>query len=407
MPDLAINGGSPVRTAPYPPWPAYDDRERQGLMEVLESRDWWSSQGTKVRAFETAFGQMCGGAPAVAATNGTETLAMALSALGIGEGDEVVVPDWTFFATISAVLEAGADPVIVDVEPGTGCIDVDQVQAVIGPRTAGVVAVHVAGHPADLDRLVDLCERHGLALLEDCAHAHGSAWRDRHVGMWGDAGSFSFQASKLMTGGEGGAIVSHRDEVLERCRSLVNCGRRPGVWYYRHFALAGNHRMTEWQGAILLAQLERFGGQQEVRAANANRLNAALAEVPGVHPQERDPRCTSQGNYCYLARIEPEAFGASRDAVREALLAEGIPLTTAYPPLHRLELFAMPDGLAPRRRDRSGMQDFPSLELPVTDRLARDTLWFTTAVLMGTAEDAGDVVAALSKIQEHAEELPA
>jgi dTDP-4-amino-4,6-dideoxygalactose transaminase len=296
-------------------------------------------------------------------------------------------------------------PTFVDVRPDTGCIDVDQVQAAIGPRTRAIIPVHVAGQPADLDRLVELCERHDLVMVEDCAHAHGSRWRDRHVGTFGDAGSFSFQSSKLMTAGEGGAVVARDGEVTQALRSVVNCGRRPGVWYYRHFALGDNFRMTEWQGAVLLAQMARFPGQQERRSANADRLNAALAEIPGVEPQARDPRCTSQGNYCYVVRIDPERFGVPRDTVREALLAEGMELTTAYPPLHRLELFATPDGLAPRRRDRSRMQDFASLEMPVTDRLAAETLWFTTSVLMGSPEDADDVVAAVAKVQQHAGEL--
>jgi dTDP-4-amino-4,6-dideoxygalactose transaminase len=405
MSELAIHGGPPLRTSGYPPWPQFDERERAGLLEVLESRDWWSSQGTKVTAFEAAFGELCGTAPAVAATNGTHTLEVSLTALGIGEGDEVIVPDWTFFATIAAVLMVGADPVIVDVRPDTGCIDVDQVQAAIGPRTAAIIPVHVAGMPADLDRLVDLCDRHGLALIEDCAHAHGSTWRGRHVGTFGQAGSFSFQASKLMTGGEGGAIISRDEQVLATARSLVSCGRRPGTWYYRHFILGGNYRMTEWQGAVLLAQAGRFAAQQTNRAANADLLNERLRAIPGVHPQARDARCTAQGNYCYIVRIDPEEFGAGRDAVREALLAEGMELTTAYPPLHRLELFATPDGLAPRRRERSGMQDFAALELPVTDRLAAQTLWFTTSVLMGTREDALDVVRAMGKVHEHSGEL--
>lgn len=406
MSQLAINGGIPVRTEPYPAWPHYDDTERALLMEVLESRDWWSSQGTKVKAFEAAWGEMHGTEPAVAVTNGTHTLELALLALGVGEGDEVIVPDWTFVATATAVLMVNAIPVLVDVDPLTGCIDPECVEAAIGPRTAAVIAVHVAGHPADMDRLREICDRRGLALLEDCAHAHGSTWCDRPVGTLGDAGSYSFQASKLMTGGEGGAVVSRNPDVLARVRSFGNCGRKPGEWFYAHFVLGGNYRMTEWQGAVLLAQLARFPEQQRVRAANADHLNRELPAIAGVHPQHRDPRCTSQGNYCYVVRIDETTFGATREQIRLALGAEGISLNMAYPPVHSLDVFADPNGFAPRFRSRDTMQDFASLRLPVTDRLAAETLWFTTSVLMGTRADADHVVEALAKVQRYASELP-
>jgi len=243
--------------------------------------------------------------------------------------------------------------------------------------------------------------------LEDCAHAHGSTWRGVPVGMLGDAGSYSFQSSKLMTGGEGGAIVSRHPEVLARARSFSDCGRLPGEWFYSHYLLGGNYRMTEWQGAVLLAQLERFPQQQQIRARNADMLNRELAQIPGIHPQGRHPSCTTQGNYCYVVRVDEQRFGMSRDVLREALIAEGIPLTMAYPPLTRLDVFADPDGFAPRLRNRKGMQDFSSLHLPVSDLLADTTLWFTTSVLMGRENDARDVVRAMEKIHAHRDEITA
>ncbi|MCX6458777.1 MAG: DegT/DnrJ/EryC1/StrS family aminotransferase [Actinobacteria bacterium] len=402
---LAALGGAPVRTSPYPAWPQFDDQERTGLLRVLDSRDWWSSQGVEVAAWEDEWARYTNAAGAVAATNGTHTLEVALLALGVGSGDEVIVTDWSFFATIAAILTVGAVPVIADVVLETGCIDPDEVRAAITSRTRAIMVVHVAGSVADMDALTAIAEEHDLRILEDCAHAHGSMWRDQHVGTLGDAGSFSFQASKLMTAGEGGAIISRHADVLERMREYVNCGRHPGTWYYRHFNLGSNARMTEWQGAVLRAQLERFPHQQLTRSANADFLNAELATIPGVVPQGRDARCTAQGNYCYVVRIDESEFGADRDRVRTALLAEGIPLTTSYPPLHALDLFADPQGLAPRIRDRSAYPDYASASFPVTDRLASTTLWFTTAVLMGSRKDAQDVVDALAKLKSHSAEL--
>ena len=407
MSELAIHGGTPVRAEPYPAWPEYDERERDLLLAVLDSRQWWSTQGTKVHEFEQAWGALHGTGPALAVTNGSHAIEVALLATGIGQGDEVIVPSWTFFATAASVLMANAVPVLVDVELGTGCIDPVAVEAAITERTRAVIAVHIAGHPADMDRLTEICVRHDLVLIEDCAHAHGSRFNGRMVGTFGAAGSYSFQASKLMTGGEGGAIVTTDPEVRARAKSLSDCGRRPGEWFYSHYALGGNYRMTEWQGAVLLAQLDRFEEQADRRDRHAGLLNTELAKIPGVHPQARDPRCDRQGNYCYVVRIDSDEFGADREPVRLALAAEGISLTMSYPPIHRLDVFRDPDGFAPRWRDRTGMQEFAGLSLPVTERLADTTLWFTTSVLMGTDEDAFDVVRAVEKVQRHAGDLGA
>lgn len=404
MGNLAITGGSPVRTVPWPVWPAWDGDERERLMAVLESGDWWATEGTSVRAFQAAFAEFHAAAECVALTNGTHALEVALTAAGVGAGDEVIVTDYTFMASASAVACVNAVPVLVDIEPGTLCIDPDAVEAAVTARTSAVVAVHLAGHPADLDRLTEICQRHGLALIEDCAHAHGTSWRGVPVGTFGAAGTFSFQQSKLMTAGEGGALVTRDAGVAARARSLIDCGRRPGAWFYDHFVLGSNYRMTEWQAAVLLAQLARYPSQLQERNRSALWLNQQLAAVPGVLPQVRDARCTAQGYYCYVVRIEEHAFGASRESVREALLAEGIPLTMSYPPVHRLETFASTTGFEPRHRRGAGWPDYARLQLPVTEQAAATTLWFKHQVLMDRA-GAADVLAAVKKVQRFAHEL--
>jgi len=397
---LAINGGQPVRTSAYPTWPTATAREEELLREVLESRRWWATQGTKVREFESKWAAFTGVPGAIAVTNGSHTLELALLAAGVGEGDEVIVPNWTFVATAAAVLMVHARPVLVDVDRNTGCICPRSLKSAITPRTRAVIPVHIAGSIADMDAINDIARQRGLAVIEDCAHAHGSTWKGVAAGALGDAGSFSFQSSKLMTAGEGGAIISKNEEFLARARSFSDCGRRPGEWFYSHYALGGNYRMTEWQGAVLLAQLERFPAQQAVRSRNADLLNNKLATLPGVYPQGRDERCTSQGNYCYVVRIDEEEFGLSRDRVREALLAEGLTLTMAYPALSDLDLFRDPQGFVPRFKSRVGMQDFSSADLATSRELAATTLWFNTAVLMGSEDDALDVVRALEKVYE-------
>lgn len=403
--NLAALGGTPVRSMPYPPWPQYDNSERDGLLRVLDSRNWWATQGTEVSNFEREWAEFTGAEHATAMTNGTNTLEAALLALGVGQGDEVIVPDWSFFATIGAILSVNAIPIIVDIDPLTGTIDPTLAEAAITDRTKAIVVVHVSGSVADMDAIGAIATKHGLRVLEDCAHAHGSTWHGKHVGTLGDAGSFSFQSSKLMTAGEGGAVITKHQEIAGLVESYVNCGRNPGTWYYRHFRLGDNWRMTEWQGAVLRSQLARFPEQQINRAANADLLNVELAKIPGVTPQGRLSGCDSQGNYCYVVFIDTQEFGGTRDQVRSALLAEGIPLTTSYPAMHSLDLFQHADGLAPRIRDFSDYPPYARESFPVTERLAATSLWFTTAVLMGSSEDALDVARALQKVHAARDEL--
>jgi dTDP-4-amino-4,6-dideoxygalactose transaminase len=407
MSKLALFGGAPIRRAPYPRWPQWSADEQLGVTRVLESGRWWASEGEQVPAFEAAWAQFCGVAHAIAVTNGTHALESALLAADVGQGDEVIVTDYSFFASASAVAAINAIPVLVDIEPRSFTIDCDSVEAAITPRTRAVIAVHLAGHPADLDRLEEICTRHGLALIEDCAHAHGSTWRNRPVGGFGTAGTWSFQQSKLMTAGEGGAVTVTDADIALRVRSFADCGRRAGEWFYSHFALGSNYRMTEWQAAVLLAQLARFPAQNRQRNDNAIFLNEALAAIPGVIPQYRDARTTSQGYYCYLVRIDEATFGAQREAVHRALEAEGIPMTMSYPALHALQAFAAADGLAPQHRRRAGWPDYSALDLPVARMAAATTLWFKHQLLLGSRTDAQCLVDALAKVQGHAHELQA
>ncbi len=405
MSKLALRGGVPVRVAPYPSWPQWDQREQDALLHVLHSGHWWSTEGDQVSRFEAAWAAYCQVPNCIAVTNGTHAIEVALLGLGIGEGDEVIVTDYSFFASASAVVAVNAVPVLVDVDPQTFCIDSAAVASAITPRTRGVIAVHLAGHPCDLDQLVALCTAHGLALIEDCAHAHGSTWNGRSVGSFGAAGTFSFQQSKLLTAGEGGAVVVRDAEHAAQIRSFSDCGRRPGEWFYKHFALGGNFRLSEWQGAMLLAQLARFPEQHRRRNENAVFLNTELLKVPGVVPQWRDQRTTSQGYYCYLVRIDEAQFGLPRDVIREALVAEGIPLTMSYPEIHATDAFRTPGAFAPRQRGRYLHPDYGAQHLPVTRQMANTTLWCKHQLLMGDRQDAAALVEALAKVYAHRDEL--
>lgn len=407
MPILAIHGGSPAKSKPFPAWPIYDERERQALNEVLESGVWWRTPGTKTLAFEREFAAYHQAKHGIAVTNGTHALEVALAAMGIGSGDEVIVPNATFVATASAVLFAGALPVLVDVRADSYCIDPELAEAAITENTKAIIAVHMGGRPADLDQLTAVADKHGIMLLEDAAHAHGSEWRGRKVGSFGIGGTFSFQASKTMTAGEGGMIISDDDDFERLARSTHDCGRLPGEWFYDHFIYGSNYRLSEWQGAVLLAQLTRLDEQTSRRHQMGRLLDRLLSEIPGVSPQSNDSRVTRNGQYAYIFHYDKRAFsGVETLRFVEALEAEGIPTQAPYPPLHKLDVFT-----SGAYRDRlSGEQagarhDFLDEAFPNSEREAWETVWITQNALLGDEADMGEVAAAILKIQANARDL--
>ncbi|MCA9232299.1 MAG: DegT/DnrJ/EryC1/StrS family aminotransferase [Planctomycetales bacterium] len=407
MTELAINGGTPSKTKPFPAWPQYDQREQQALIDVLESRKWWRTEGTCVTKFEQEFAAFHGAKHGIAITNGTHALEVALAALGVVPGDEVIVPDSTFVATASSVLFAGAMPVMVDICRDTECIDPDLVEAAITPRTKGIIPVHLGGHPADLDRLTEIASRHGLFLLEDCAHAHGSEWNGKKVGTHSVAGTFSFQSSKLMTAGEGGIIITNDDEVERNLRSVHDCGRLPGEWFYSHFAYGSNYRLSEWQGAVLQAQLERLDQQTRLRDANGAMLDRLLAEIPGITPQARDPRCTLNGHYAYIFHFDNSEFaGISTERFTAAMNAEGIRSQAPYPEVHKLDMFQ--NGAYKSRLSGSQAEEehaFLRADYPNSRRAATEDYWIPQYCLLGDEQDMEEIVAAIKKIQANAASL--
>ncbi len=400
----ALLGGAPLRLDSYPAWPQWDDGERAALAGVLESGAWWTGDGSRAQAFADRFAAFQDCEFGLPMTNGTHTLQAALVACGVGEGDEVIVPALTFVATASSVLALGATPVMVDVDPGTLCIDVDAAEAAIGDRTRAMIAVHLAGAVADLDRLVPLCEARGLHLIEDCAHAHGSRWRGRRVGSYGSFGSFSFQQSKLMTAGEGGTLVCRDGDLAAAARSYLDGGREPGRWFYHHASSGSNMRMTEWQGAVLGAQLDRFPEQHRRRNELRPLLDEAIASVPGLTPQTRDPRADEIGTYCYVFHYDADAFaGLPLRRFEQALAAEGIPLSVSYPAMHRLVVFDE-QRFAPQRASAPTI-DYRALSFPVAERAAGAAVWLQHRILLADERGVDDVAKACEKLKRCAAEL--
>jgi len=403
----ALLGGEAVKKTPFPAWPQYDDHERQALLEVLESGIWWRTPGSRALQFEQDFAAYHQAKYGIAVTNGTAALEVAMAALGIGSGDEVILPDFTFVATASAVLFAGALPVLIDVTPDTYCLDPDLVEAAINERTRAIIAVHMAGHPADMDRLPEIARRHNLFLVEDSSHAHGSEWRGHRIGSIGDIGTFSFQQSKLMTAGEGGILLTNDEELERKARSVHDCGRLPGEWFYSHFMYGSNYRLSEWQGAILGQQLKRLPAQTALRNRNAAYLDQALSEIRGLTPQKRDERVTCNGHYAYIFHYDQKAFsGLPIERFIEAFNAEGIPTQASYPPVHQLAVFQSGEyrkRLCPYHQEAD--HAFMKAEFPNTHKGAWETVWLPQPVLLGSEEDMQQVVEAARKIQVHAKEL--
>ncbi len=407
MGELAISGGKKSKQKPFPIWPQYDDRERQALLDVLDSRVWWRTPGTRTLDFEQEFAKFHGAKHGIAVTNGTAALEVAMAALGIGNGDEVIVPDYTFVATASAVLYTGALPATVDVSPETYCLDPALTEAAITPRTKAIIAVHMGGHPADLDALVSLAQKKGIALVEDSSHAHATEWKGRRIGSHGIAGTFSFQSSKLMTAGEGGIIVTNDDLFERQARSVHDCGRMPGEWFYSHFINGSNYRLSEWQGAVLSAQLTRLDEQTQRRHKNARLLDKLLAQIEGLTPQKLDHRCTRNGQYAYIFHVDSASFaGAKVERLIAAMIAEGVPNQASYPPIHAMDVFQNGE-YRKRLCGAQSTEKHPFLHgnYPHTHRAAFETIWIPQPALLGDEEDMHEIAAAWKKIQKYAKEL--
>ena len=291
MAELAIRGGTPVRPQGYPSWPVHDERDVQAVVRVVESGNWggFPEPGANAAAFETRFAAYQGAAHGVLMGNGTITMEVALKALGIGWGDEVIVPALTFAATAYAVIAAGALPVIVDVTRETWTIDPQQVEAAITPNTRAILPVHLAHQMADMDAIAAIAARHGLAVVEDCAHAPGQRWRGRGAGCIGEFGSFSHQSSKILTAGEGGSLLTSDRDLARRAHSIIDCGRAKDP-AEKEYTFGANYRLGELHAALLVVAMERFPAQQAERAENGRRFEELVAQVPGVRVMPADPR---------------------------------------------------------------------------------------------------------------------
>ena len=402
---LALRGGTAVRRKPFPPWPVFDNRERDGLDNVLTSRNWggYPFPNQLAGEFASRFAEYHGARYGVAVANGTVSLELALEAAGIGNGDEVIVPAYTWEGTAAAVLFVGAIPVFVDVDATTYCLDPHLVAGALTERTKAIIPVHLGFRFADMDRIAQIAEAHRLFVLEDCAHAHGGRWNGKGAGSIGDAGSFSFQTSKLMTAGEGGIVTTSDIDLADQVMRLANCGRPARAQSRDNPALGHNYRMTEFQAAVLLAQLERLDEQTQLRESKTQLLEKSISGVEGISLLTRDERITTQASYHFVFRFHSEHFaGVKRDAFVAALAEEGIPCDGRfYEAVYRSPLFA---ASATRFPQLSGANR--EYHCPIAERAGyEESVWLPHYLFLGTDGDVADIVTAITKIREHADEL--
>ena len=391
---LAIHGGDPVRTTAIGQWPEFGREEEESVLAALRSGIWGSIDGTFVKRLEVEFAKLQAARHGVATVNATMGLAVAMKSIGLGPGDEVIVPPYTFIATASAALMIGAIPVFADVDPETLLIDPDKIEAAMTPRTKAVVPVHHGGSPVDMDGVMAVARRHGLRVVEDAAQAHGAAWRGVPVGAIGDVGVFSFQSSKPLTAGEGGMMVTNDPEIDELLWSYRNVGRRRGGEWYEHVRLGWNLRMTELQAALLLAQMQRMPDQQARRTEAAAYLTERMEAIPGVVALKVPEGVTAHSWYTYHWRwLGARSGGLPKMEFARALRAEGIPCLHGYVPINRNEAV---------RAEIKRLGGPEPVACPAAEKAdAEEILAFSMPILMASHADIDDVVRAVDKVARY------
>lgn len=405
MGKLAISGGKPVRQAPFTKWPMAAEEEAQALQHVLNSSFWGGQPfpGKCATEFAKKFAALHTVKYAQCVNTGTVAIQAALKAIDIQPGDEVIVPAYTWEGTVGPVLLLNAVPVFVDVDPDTYCLDANLIENAITEKTRAILPVHLGMRFADMDEILRIGARHNLKVIEDCAHAHGGLWQGKGAGSMGDLGTFSFQSSKLITCGEGGAVVTNNLEYMEKVQSYINAGRASITDQYHHRLIGFNYRLGEFQAAVLVPQVDRLPEQAKIREENMTYFEACLRDTRGIRLLKPDPRITRLAPYGYVLKyIEEEAEGIPRAAFVAALQLEGIPCDGLfYEPVYRSSLFPVKSS------------DFPALSwgrkmpldlrnmysCPEAERAAyHEAIWFMHQLFLGTRKDIDSIAESIRKV---------
>ena len=428
MANLAIKGGSKLYTKQFTKWPVHGARENELLMKVLESGKWWrfaygegvelkektiGPDSAQVTQFQEEFAAYQQSEYCVLCANGTGALEIALKALKIGPGDEVIVPSYTYVGSATCALQVNAVPVFADIDPDTYNLDPIKAEALINERSRAIMPVHFSGQSCDMDAFLKLGKKYNLAIVEDAAHAHGSEWNGHKVGALGDIGTFSFQASKNMTAGEGGAILTNNKQLAKLVDSFIWSGREVDRPWYEFHRLGWNYRITEFQAAILRAQLERLDEQIERRNDNYAYFENKIKEIEGFTPLKLLPGATRHSRHIIMVKYNPGIFGISRELLMDALIAEGISIFKGYIfPLYKNPMFLnqefYPKGCPINCHHYNKKINYADFEAtnPVAEKACKDeALWFDQSMFLGTHEDMNDIISAINKIKDNITEL--
>ncbi len=407
----ALLGGTPVKSDAFPGWPVFDASDENAVVDVVRSGHWGRGGSKKVLAFEQQFAQLMNGKACLATSSGTTALFTSLNALGIGPGDEVIVPPYTFVACVNVILGCHALPVFVDTDPQTFQLDATRLDALVTERTRAILPVHLGGATFDVDAVQAFARKHNLAVVEDSCQSHLAEWKGKRTGSFGSAGVFSFQASKNLNSGEGGAIIGPSQEFIEKCYTFHNNGRYPAQpGYDFSYANRGfNFRMTEFQGGLLATQLARLESQSVKRTQNAEYLTRMLREIGGLVPVNTYPGCTRNAYHLYMMRYDAHKFdGLPRGKFLKALAAEGVPASGGYSPLNKepflKNAFSSRGFQAIYSRERLAMWEDAN-HTPANDRVCSEAVWLTQNMLIGPRRDMDQIIDATRKIQRHAGDL--
>ncbi len=405
--ELALNGGTPVRQKGWPDWPVWDRDAEENIIAVLRSGDWWRGRGDRVETFELYYAASMGAKRCLATASGTTALLVALHVLGVDAGDEVIVSPYTFIATYNVVFLSKALPVFADTNQETFTIDPGKIEAKITERTKAILPVHILGLPADMNRINALARKHDLAVVEDACQAWLAEYDGKKCGTLGDLGCFSFQNSKHLPAGEGGAVVGNDESLMDKCHSFHNCGRPFGsVEATSQYPTRGsNRRMQQFQAVILMSQMKRLQGDADKRLENALYLTSRIKDIPGIVPYKLCDGATRSAYHLYPFRYKKEYFDdIPRQRFLDALAAEGIPCSGGYGPQYR-------DGLIEEALSSRGYRRLFSkqrldryreeLHLPENDQLCREAVWFSQKMLLGEKADMDDIADAMEKIYTH------
>jgi perosamine synthetase len=406
----AMLGGKPTVSGEWPKWPWVSTSDEEAVLEVVRAGRWYRNRS--VEEFEEQYAALNAARYCIATSSGTTALFTSLGALGIGPGDEVVVPPFTFLATVTSVLLHYAMPVFVDSDINTFLMDPEKLESVITEKTKAIIPVHIGGNVADLGRIAAIAEKHRVAVVIDACQAHLAEWNGKSAGTWGTTGCYSFQLSKNLSSGEGGAILTNDEAVADACFAFHNCYRkRPkaGAEVKYHFGRNGNFRMTEFQAALLLSQMKGIKERAEVRSNNGTYLTSLLAEIPGIYPAKQYPGCTRNAYHLYMFRYDPNEFeGLPRNRFVNALRAEGVPCSPGYGPLNKDQFLmdALHSEPYVRVYGQQAIDEWPARnQCPENDKLCEQSVWFYQTVLLTDRTRMEQIAAAIQKIRKYAKEL--